>query len=304
MNLNKTAFTSNHNHIIKISISLLAFLLILVSCSKDKVDNSLPSINGFMTSDEVSSSNLIVKCAFENSSNDTFKTLKNPFDSGVSYVVGKKGFCWSSNGNAYTLYNSVSDSLSNLHEFTICFWLQNQQKTNESQSVFQLLNDSNWIGNLFLIQDNGNGGNDSFAFQLGLDKWDALVRKEQWMPFQNENRLLLTSNKWNHIAFRYDKLTSKINTFVNGRKLNIPDSIMTCWQDDPNNGGKLWGPLYFKNAKRFVFGRFKQQLPGSFQKPDSWMGMFNGKLDEFRIYQKALSDYEIEAIFGLENVNR
>jgi hypothetical protein len=62
------------------------------------------------------------------------------------------------------------------------------------------------------------------------------------------------------------------------------------------------GNLAFKNATKFVFGCYKQNLPGG--APDSWMKNYDGGLDEFRIYSKALADADVKALYDLEKAGK
>ena len=70
---------------------------------------------------------------------------------------------------------------------------------------------------------------------------------------------------------------------------------------DLENNGVPFGALEFVDASGFIIGGFQQHLSGT---PDGWMNTYSGLLDEFRIYNKALSDLEISAIFKLEGKGR
>ncbi|NBX65083.1 MAG: LamG domain-containing protein, partial [Bacteroidetes bacterium] len=56
------------------------------------------------------------------------------------------------------------------------------------------------------------------------------------------------------------------------------------------------------NATKFVFGCYKQSLPGG--TPDAWMKNYDGGLDEFRIYSKALADADVKALYDLEKAGK
>ena len=62
------------------------------------------------------------------------------------------------------------------------------------------------------------------------------------------------------------------------------------------------GALAFKNATKFVFGCYKQSLPGG--TPDAWVKNYDGGLDEFRIYSKALADADVKALYDLEKAGK
>ena len=58
------------------------------------------------------------------------------------------------------------------------------------------------------------------------------------------------------------------------------------------------------NATKFVIGGMQNHLGSPFNTPEPWMLNYTGKLDEFRIYNKALSEIEINAIVTLERQGR
>ena len=83
------------------------------------------------------------------------------------------------------------------------------------------------------------------------------------------------------------------------KEMMMTEDVTNRFGDDPANGGGPLGPLQFKNANRFVFGCYNQNLPGG--APDAWMKHFDGSLDEFRIYSKALPASDVEFLYNLES---
>lgn len=64
----------------------------------------------------------------------------------------------------------------------------------------------------------------------------------------------------------------------------------------------LLGAVTFGNTdllpmNKIIIGAWTQQVAGS---PDSWMKFYPGLLDELRIYNKALTDVEIKALYDAE----
>ena len=106
---------------------------------------------------------------------------------------------------------------------------------------------------------------------------------------------------WRHIAWSYDAATSKASWFINGQKKALPAGA----EDRTADGtGKPLGPLNFKAATKFVIGGFQNHLGVPFNSPETWMLNYTGMLDEFRIYNKALSEVEVSAIQVLERQGR
>ena len=145
-------------------------------------------------------------------------------------------------------------------------------------------------------------GNDSTFIKFKVDNWKATNWKEQWTELNNEKRIKIADNTWHHVVCSYNASTSKVAIYVDGVKRDLPASVTDKFQDDPTKGGLPFGTLAFKNATKFVFGCYKQHLPGG--TPDGWMKNFSGALDEFRIYDKALADADVTALYQLEKAGR
>lgn len=281
--------------------ALLAFTF--TSCGDDKkTDNGTAPIGGYNTSDEVAASNLVAKFSFENDVTDAKGNITGGTASGTSFAAGAKGLAWQGSSAGYVLYSGVSSKISGIQSTTISSWVKTGVVSDGAQSWFQVLNDSNWIGNLFILQETGTANNDSTRIKFTVNNWNATAWKEQWTDLSGENRIKVGDNTWHHVVCSYDAATSKIAVYVDGVKINLPASVTDKFQDDPTKGGAPLGTLAFKNATKFVFGCYKQHLPGG--TPDSWMKNFTGALDEFRIYDKALADADVTALYQLEKAGR
>jgi hypothetical protein len=124
---------------------------------------------------------------------------------------------------------------------------------------------------------------------------------EHWIEPANDFRPDDMYNGWRHIAWTYDAATSKVGWFINGDKRTLPPNA----EDRKADGtGTPLGALNFKNATKFVIGAFQNQLGAPFNTPEPWMLPYTGALDEFRVYNKALSAQEISAIAVLERQGR
>jgi hypothetical protein len=244
----------------------------------------------------------VAKFSFENNVDDAKGNITGGTASGTSFIAGAKGQAWKGASNGYVLYTGVSSAISGLQSVTISSWVKTSAHTDGAESWFQLLNDSNWIGNLFILQESGAAGNDSTRIKFTMNNWNATAWKEQWTELANENRIKIGNDEWHHVVCSYDAATSKLAVYVDGDKRNLPANVTDKYQDDPAKGGAPLGNLAFKNATKFVFGCYKQNLPGG--APDPWMKNYDGGLDEFRIYSKALADADVKALYDLEKAGK
>lgn len=270
----------------------------IASCDDDDDDDDDNTAGGYSASDQVGAANLVAKFSFENNVDDAKGNITGGTASGTSFIAGAKGQAFKGSSNGYVLYTGVNSAISGLKSLTISSWVKTSAHTDGAESWFQLLNDSNWIGNLFLLQESGAVGNDSTRIKFTMNNWNATAWKEQWTELANENRIKIGNDEWHHVVCSYDAATSKLAVYVDGYKRNLPAGVTDKFQDDPTKGGAPLGNLAFKNATKFVFGCYKQNLPGG--SPDAWMKNYDGGLDEFRIYSKALADADVKALYELE----
>ncbi len=270
------------------------------SCTKEPEDDLGGSGNSAYTaSDDIAKDNLLAKFSFENSVADAKGNITGEVTNNITYTNGAKGYAYMGSADGYALYSTVSPSIQNLQSFTMATWVKTSNHTDGAESWFQLLNDSNWIGNFFLLQESGAEGNDSVRVKLTFNKWDAPAWKEQWVDLNGDNRLIIGNNEWHHFVATYDAVSSKLAIYIDGKLKEMTEDVTNRFGDDPANGGGPLGPLKFKSANRFVFGCYNNHLPGN--TPDSWMKHFDGGLDEFRIYNKALASSDVEALHKLES---
>lgn len=128
-----------------------ALTFTFTSCDEDNNDED-NNASGYKASDDVASANLVAKFSFENNVDDTKGNITGGTSSGTSFIAGAKGQAWKGNTNGYVLYTGVSSAISGLQSVTISSWVKTSSHTDGAESWFQLLNDSNWIGNLFIYK--------------------------------------------------------------------------------------------------------------------------------------------------------
>lgn len=92
---------------------------------------------------------------------------------------------------------------------------------------------------------------------------------------------------WHHIAGRIDQTADQMDLFVDGVKLTLTTGSQ--YQGDGDTGNQNWGDYaYLYTETPFVGARNNNGTPDLF-----WSGI----ISDFRIYQSALSDADITAIY-------
>ena len=117
---------------------------------------------------------------------------------------------------------------------------------------------------------------------------------DQWFEFTKtataDTRMSkVLNNQWHHLAFVFDSASAVLTPYVDGTALaNLPAGFGKFG----NNGGVL----NLSNSAGIVIGGPGHYANG--KKPDSWMGNFDGAIDQFRLYGAALSAADVSALYG------
>ena len=249
--------------------------------------------------------------AFENSLNDSVAAVAGAAKS-AAFGAGKKGQAFKGATDGYALYDAAGAKIPALQSFTIAFWM-NTSQPDKATGVFSLNNSKDFWGSLDIYMESykpNNVPNPDTAFMKVHINNDNVNWKGQFIDF----KVPAAIGKWVHMAATYDATTSVFNMYSNGQALGVnsagnPGNTKgpKLRGDDPANGDVFYGPIKFVNASKMVIGTFQFQTTPSLSTAadaQTWAQSFTGLLDEFRIYDKALSGSDVNALFKLEALGR
>lgn len=210
---------------------------------------------------------------------------------GGSFVAGNKGNAFKGSTSSYISYPTNGD-FDKVTSFTISFWMKKDGPPaggTGTQWVFGLPTTTDiWHRHevFFFFEDANNPSSAALAAA-------KFMIQDQWFEFTGTKRIPnLLNNQWHHMAFVYDQTTSKLTTYMDGVVLFPGNASLT----DVKNGANPRGALSFKNMQGLVIGG-----PGHYaigKTPDGWMGNFDGLIDQFRLYGKAMTAAEVQALFA------
>jgi hypothetical protein len=264
-----------------------------------------PVPGGFVNSNEVAAQNLMAHWSFEGNGKETKSGADPSAQSNVTYPTGQKGQAAEFN-YGYLAYNEIA-ALNNLPSYTISAWIntagnKGQTKAGAS-SIFTLTrnvpNSTNyeWAGNVtfYLEAERYTPSSDTLVVKglnvtnvNGNASWqDILNNPGKDAGVQNFSG----ANRWSHVVLTWDGATNLFRVYGNNAKISNPD-----WEQRSGVGN-----LVFFTPTRPIIGAWGTNLAGV---PDSWQQMFKGKIDELRVYNKALSQQEIAALYTLERQGR
>lgn len=221
--------------------------------------------------------------AFENSIVDSGEIKLAGTATNLGYAAGISGQGMQGSANGYLLINAPGDTIKNLGSYTVSFWMNTGPATNAT-GIFAVSNTKEFWGNLELFLEGYSA--DATTAYLKVHMWNKnATDRESWTEIKIPNAF----SKWSHIAVSYDGATSTIKIYSNGA--SVLSNVI-------KNGA--YGPLAFADAGGMVIGAMQFMTVPSLTTShgaEPWGRNFTGILDQFRIYNKALSDADIMALY-------
>lgn len=289
-------------------VAAVVIILFTSSCQK-KFDPASYAperpIGGYNSSAEIAAPDLVAYWSFDGNVLDSVSGSAGTAVN-TSFVDGIKGQALQGSDKGYVTA-TPSSAIQNLTSFTIAFWM-NTSPTAGAVGVFSLTNTQDFWGSIDIYFDNGGNG-DTAVFKVHLNNANV-----PWAGQFTDARLVGAFNKWIHVTATYNAATSVFNIYENGQALGVNSAANPAnttgpvlHGDDPATTGTNYGPIKFVNATAMAFGTFQFQTNPSLTTAataQDWARNYTGLLDEFRIYDKALSAADINALYKLEALGR
>ncbi|SHG22904.1 LamG domain-containing protein [Flavobacterium defluvii] len=294
------------------SILLLSSVLasaFFASCedSIDKVNSPIPyeSIGGYENSDEVAAAHLVSKFSFDGNIADSKNSITDGSATNVTYGTGIKGEAYQGSASSFISYNTVANSVVNLKSISVSMWIKTDPHTGGAQSLFMLPKKTDFWGNIFtLIEGTGPATTMLLKNHIQKDVTPSIPWSGQFIEHGGANVLPNMFGSWKHVVWTYNGTSSTYSIYIDGQKLDIPASISKRYASDPATGGGPYGELANSEVSKFIIGGYQQHLGAPWGNPDGWMLHYTGLMDEFRIYDAALTDNEVVALYKLEKDKR
>jgi len=285
---------SNFFSLIIFSGIMGSLLMGFASCDKDD-DVTLPPIGGFNNANEVAASNLVAHFAFEDNGTETKSSAATASAVNASYEGGVKGKAVKLS-QGYLSYNEIT-ALNSLPSNSISLWAKFDNNGTRPSVFFSLTRPNEWAGNLNLMSETGwkAAGNDTLVIKgLLVTKIDGnpSFQDSRNEPSKGGVQVAKGPNQWHHLVATYDGATSTYKIYMDGVKISNPE-----WE--PRGAT---GPLNFTTPTRLIIGAWLTNLPGG--TADAWQVPLTGSVDELRVFNKALTDAEINSLYALEIAGR
>ncbi|MBS1930282.1 MAG: LamG domain-containing protein [Bacteroidetes bacterium] len=262
---------------------LLACGTLLTSCYKSFDPKSYQppfTINGYTSVAEIGQGSLVGYWAFDGSYIDS---VSNTSATGVatSFAPGFKGQAFQGANNGYVI-SALPNAIKNLKSFTIDYWINSPQNTNGIVAPVVISRDDQFWGSLDMFFENG-----STATSANL-KIHFNGQSEVWFT----NGILTNPwNSWQNIALTYNATNSTFTLYQGG----------TAIASQTATG--LGNLVFPSTATKIIFGTEQFQCSpsiGTAGGSQGWASYLTGQMDEVRIYSKALSATELQALIVLQ----
>jgi hypothetical protein len=201
----------------------------------------------------------------------------------LSFPDGRSGKAYKGGAGMYFLAGSanapgtmmLADTLSGFKAFTVAYWMYLPvADVGGAQCIFSIPNKTGQWGNMDIYTDWGR-------VRLHVSNKRTGILTEGWVT--DEPSVIV--DRWVHYAIRYSGETSTFTIFIDGEvkwTQIIPD----------------YGEIVFETPNTFIIGNFGQNaVPPLSLELGVWAEAFKGTLDQFRLYNAALSDAEIKSLF-------
>lgn len=269
-------------------LSSLAVVTIISSC-QDKANDYAPELNigGYTSSNDIAPESLVAYWSFNGAATDSISKTEGTV-TGVSFAKGIRGQAMQGALNGYVVSNTPAP-VQALKSFTATLWFNSDFNSNGIVGLMDISNSGSFWGNLTIFLENG-GSATTGKLKIHVDNGKA-ANMDAWLGNYD---LTNPWNKWNQVAVTFDEPSSTFKVYFNGS--NIATSVMANY-----------GPINFKNATKMVFGTVQFQTDPSLTTAtgkQDWANYLTGKLDEVRIYNKALTAEEISSLQRLEARNK
>ncbi|MBK7374996.1 MAG: LamG domain-containing protein [Chitinophagaceae bacterium] len=270
----------------KIQGYLTAIALMLIAAGCQKMER--PELGNLIQDSNPPNSPLRFYAAMDGTGADQLRNAVDsikanfPSSNSMTSVDGISGKAMKGADGKSIVFPSAND-IAKATSFSIALWMKNNAAVGRTEFVFSLVDDKyGWHHSaIFLLVENQTPT--QTTMKLGL--------MDQWLEGTFSKPLF--DGNWHHIIYSYDQTTSKMTYYFDGAAV----TGMTATQTDVKNGGSPRGPVDLTSAKKLILGGWNKH--GGAQGPtDDWIKTYTGAVDQFRLYNKALSATEAQALFA------
>ncbi|UFH54935.1 LamG-like jellyroll fold domain-containing protein [Spirosoma sp. KNUC1025] len=288
---------------------------LFTSCKSDDGGTTLPPIGGYNNSNEVAASNLLAHWTFDGTNNEDISKTAPSNSSNATFTTGTKGQALQLN-SGYLLYPTISSlsSTSAIPSVTVSSWVKVANNGTTASSVFALTQalaaQGDWNQgplNVYVETGSYKAASDTLRLHAAFHTYlngNYSTGGDNVNGFGNADigtkwQIVKGAGSWVHYVMVYDGSSSNIDLYANGKLVSNSD-----YRNRTVNGVGI-GPITLATPTQVIIGGWPSANTGYTKAAaQSWQGLFNGSIDEIRVYNKALSATDIGSLYQLESAGR
>ncbi len=282
-----------------------ALTLSFASCNKSSGNDDQDS--GKTDPSGIAKENLVAYIPFDGDGVEKIANI-TPKAEKVTFADGRRGQGLKGAEGGYLLYNLPTDSkIRDLKAYSVAFWLKQAAIPYDQAPVpmyFQITGADHYWGNVSVSGDRLDAAADSLNIKNTFRKSGAVWENQ----FVGVSKPSFVAGKWSHYVIQYDNVNSEFKMYVNGvcpLDETLDAGIIKRYAADADAEGNqpVLGDLKFVDADKLLIGAWLPKVADG--ATDEWMGYFTGNMDELRLYDRALTDAEVKALYDaeVENLN-
>lgn len=286
------------NSTLAISAIFIAVAFIgLEACSKSSGSSGPTPIGGYVSSDSVAANALVAYWPMDGDPNDHKGGIAGTA-ANVTYSTGVRGQAYQGAANGYITFvpNATLVGLTSF-SVTLWYWQPAQPANGDPEGIF-FLGDATPNPDLIIENEHyAPVAGDSVRMHAGC-YFPAATQWQQWVMESFDTSAV---GKWVHFAMTYDGASSNFIVYQNGQPMtnqsaygfNTTTQLLQGPSGSTPQGNMNW------SAHPPVIGTIGTWLPNLFGVSPTLgaNGCYLGKLDEIRVFNRALTQAEVAGLF-------
>jgi hypothetical protein len=230
---------------------------------------------------------LKVYMPFEGSAKDSGQLNLTFTPNSATYTTGISGQAYQGSASSYFVLSSLGDTLTNMGSSSFSFWVNGTSVANAT-GLFAIAEKTEFWGNFEVFFEGYAVDNTTGYLKIHMFNKNAATSSNAKGEAWSEVKIPNVFNKWTHLAITYNADNSTLKVYSDGAEV-LSKVLATNY-----------GKLAFNNVSGMSVGSFAFMTNPSLTTnhgAESWARNFSGKMDQFRVYNKALSATEVQALF-------
>jgi hypothetical protein len=273
-----------------------AMILSISSCQKDFNPKSYdppkppPTFNGYSSSAEVATSNLVAYWSFNGTLKDSISGVAG-VSTGTSFTTGITGQALKGAENAYVI-SAAPPAVKALHSFTITVWYNNPINNNGLINPVDIVNNNYFWGNMDMFIENPPPGGATGNLKVHLyDKGTSSAATDLWA---GDYTITKPYDAWHQLGVTYDDNAGTAVVYFDG------NAVGTQTQSG-------FSPLDWSGVTQMVFGTVQFETNPSLTSATGsqpWANYLTGSMEHVRVYNTVLNSKQAFALYSLEKLGR